>query len=87
MEAETYSNVRNNLKHFMKKVNEDVELVIITSKNNDENAILISKKELKKRCYIASYKHISSGHFSFYCVFYKASASCHIRFYRPDSTE
>lgn len=49
MEAETYSNVRNNLKYFMKKVNEDVEPVIITSKNNDENAILISKKEFKKK--------------------------------------
>lgn len=28
MEAETYSNVRNNLKHFMKKVNEDVEPIL-----------------------------------------------------------
>lgn len=57
MEAETYSNVRNNLKHFMRKVNEDVEPVIITSKNNDENAILISKKEydnLVENAYIRS---------------------------------
>ena len=57
MEAETYSNVRNNLKHFLKKVNEDVEPVIITSKNNDENAILISKKEydnLVENAYIRS---------------------------------
>lgn len=57
MDAEAYSNVRNNLKFFMKKVNEDVEPIIITSKNNEENSVLMSKDEydnLIENAYIRS---------------------------------
>lgn len=59
MDAETYSNVKNNLKFFMKKVNEDAEPIIITSKNHDINSVLISKDEydnLVENAYIRSSK-------------------------------
>ncbi len=32
MEAVAYSNFRQNLKHYMKQVNEDAEALIVTSK-------------------------------------------------------
>lgn len=45
MQAVAYSNVRNNLKSFMKKVNNDADVVYITSQNQEENAVLISQTE------------------------------------------
>lgn len=57
MEAATYSNVRNNLKSFMKKVNTDADAVIITSKNKEDNAVLISQRDyenLLENAYIRS---------------------------------
>ena len=62
MEVESYSNVKNNLKFFMKKVKKEI---IITSKNNEENSVLMSKDEydnLIENTYIrssqANVKHI-----------------------------
>ncbi len=43
MEVESYSNVKNNLKFFMKKVKKEHKPIIITSKNNEENSVLMSK--------------------------------------------
>lgn len=59
MQAEAYSNVRNNLKSFMKKVNDDAEAIIITSRNGKDNSVLISQDEydnLIENTYIRSSK-------------------------------
>jgi len=45
MEAVAYSNVRNNLKSYLKKVNEDSEPVYIISQNSEDNAVLISQSD------------------------------------------
>lgn len=57
MQAETYSNVRNNLKSFMKQVNDNSEAIIITSRNSEDNSVLISKADydnLIENAYIRS---------------------------------
>lgn len=57
MDAVSYSTARNNLKSFMKKVNDDAEGVIITSKNPNENSVLLSQDEydnLIENAYIRS---------------------------------
>ncbi|CCI82216.1 type II toxin-antitoxin system Phd/YefM family antitoxin [Lactobacillus hominis] len=57
MQAEAYSNVRNNLKSFMKQVNDNSEAIIITSKNSEDNSVLISKNDydnLVENAYIRS---------------------------------
>ena len=59
MEAASYSNVRNNLKFFMKKVNDDSDIVIITSRNSENNSVLMSQNEydnLIENAYIRSSK-------------------------------
>lgn len=65
MEVESYSNVKNNLKFFMKKVKKEHKPIIITSKNNEENSVLMSKDEYDNlientyiRCSQANVKHI-----------------------------
>ncbi|KRN52791.1 prevent-host-death protein [Fructobacillus fructosus KCTC 3544] len=45
MQSVTYSNVRKNLKRFMQLVNDNAEVVVITSKRSDDNAVLISQDE------------------------------------------
>jgi antitoxin YefM len=45
MQAVAYSNVRNNLKSFMRKVNDDSDVVFITSQNPEENAVLMSQND------------------------------------------
>ena len=42
MEAVVYSNFRNNLKNYMKKVND--EYLMVVNKNPDENIVVLSKK-------------------------------------------
>lgn len=57
MQAEAYSNVRNNLKSFMKQVNDNSEAIIITSRNSEDNSVLISKTDydnLVENAYIRS---------------------------------
>ena len=57
MQAEAYSNVRNNLKSFMKQVNDNSEAIIITSRNREDNSVLISQKDydnLVENAYIRS---------------------------------
>lgn len=57
MQAEAYSNVRNNLKSFMKQVNDNSEAIIITSRNSEDNSVLISKADydnLVENAYIRS---------------------------------
>ena len=39
MEAVVYSNFRNNLKNYMKKVNDEYEPLMVVNKNPDENGI------------------------------------------------
>lgn len=45
MDTETYSNISNHLRYFMKKVNDDIEPLIVTSKKHNNDCILISKGE------------------------------------------
>ena len=59
MQAEAYSNVRNNLKSFMKKVNDDADAIIITSRNGEDNSVLMSQDEydnLIENAYLRSSK-------------------------------
>lgn len=43
MEAVVYSNFRNNLKDYMKKVNDEFEPLIVVNKNPDENIVVLSQ--------------------------------------------
>lgn len=43
MEAVVYSNFRNNLKDYMKKVNDEYEPLMVVNKNPDENIVVLSK--------------------------------------------
>ncbi|MBY5056792.1 MULTISPECIES: type II toxin-antitoxin system Phd/YefM family antitoxin [Streptococcus] len=44
MEAVVYSNFRNNLKDYMKKVNDEFEPLIVVNKNPDENIVVLSQE-------------------------------------------
>ena len=44
MEAVVYSNFRNNLKNYMKKVNDEYETLMVVNKNPDENIVVLSKE-------------------------------------------
>jgi antitoxin YefM len=59
MQAVSYSRVRNNLKSFMRQVNEDADVVYITSAKADDGAVLVSQTEyenLLENAYIQSVK-------------------------------
>lgn len=43
MEAVAYSNFRNNLKTYMKKVNDELEPLIVVNKNPEEDIVVLSK--------------------------------------------
>ena len=45
MEAVAYSNFRQNLKTYIKKVNEDSEPLIVTNKNPEDNVVVMSKDD------------------------------------------
>lgn len=45
MEAVAYSNFRQNLKHYMKQVNEDAEALIVTSKDVEDTVVVLSKRD------------------------------------------
>ena len=45
MEAVAYSNVRNNLRHYIDQVNENSDVVYITTQSVDNGAVLISTAE------------------------------------------
>lgn len=45
MEAIAYSNFRANLKSYMKKVNDDSDVIIVTNKNPEENIVVLSKND------------------------------------------
>ncbi len=45
MEVESYSNVKNNLKFFMKKVNKEHKPMIIMSEDAKDDCILMSKTD------------------------------------------
>ncbi|MBF8969645.1 type II toxin-antitoxin system Phd/YefM family antitoxin [Streptococcus sp. NLN76] len=45
MEAVTYSNFRQNLKQYMRQVNEDAEPLIVTSKNVEDTVVVLSKRD------------------------------------------
>lgn len=44
MEAVAYSNFRQNLRSYMKQVNEDAETLIVTSKEVEDTVVVLSKK-------------------------------------------
>ena len=44
MEAVVYSNFRNNLKNYMKKVNDEYEPLMVVNKNPDENIVVLSNE-------------------------------------------
>lgn len=43
MEAVVYSNFRNNLKEYMKKVNDEYEPLMVVNKNPEEDIVVLSK--------------------------------------------
>lgn len=45
MEAVAYSNFRQNLRKYMKQVNEDAEALIVTTKDVDNTVVVLSKRE------------------------------------------
>ena len=44
MGAVTYSNFRQNLRSYMKQVNEDAETLIVTSKDVEDTDLFLGKK-------------------------------------------
>lgn len=45
METVAYSNFRQNLRKYMKQVNEDTEALIVTTKDVDDTVVVLSKRE------------------------------------------
>ncbi|MBO1137666.1 type II toxin-antitoxin system Phd/YefM family antitoxin [Enterococcus faecalis] len=45
MEAVAYSNFRQNLRSYMKQVNEDAEILIVTSKEVEDTVVVLSKRD------------------------------------------
>lgn len=45
MEAVTYSNFRQNLRRYMKLINEDAETLIVTSKDIEDTDVVLSKRD------------------------------------------
>ncbi|EMF0177567.1 type II toxin-antitoxin system Phd/YefM family antitoxin [Enterococcus asini] len=45
MEAVAYSNFRQNLKSYMKQVNEDADTLIVTSKDIEDTVVVLSKRD------------------------------------------
>lgn len=45
MKAVAYSNFRQNLRSYMKKVNEDAETLIVTSKDVEDTVVVLSKRD------------------------------------------
>lgn len=44
MEAVAYSNFRQNLRSYMKQVNEDAETLIVSSKDVEDTVVVLSKR-------------------------------------------
>ena len=45
MEAVAYSNFRQNLRSYMKKINEDSDTFIVTSKKVEDTVVVMSKRD------------------------------------------
>lgn len=45
MEAVAYSNFRQNLRNYMKQVNEDADALIVTTKDVDDTVVVLSKRD------------------------------------------
>lgn len=45
MEAVTYSSFRQDLKNYLKQVNQDSEPLIVTNKKAEDNVVVISKDD------------------------------------------
>ena len=45
MEAVVYSNFRQNLRSYMKQVNEDADTLIVTTKDIDDTIVVLSKRD------------------------------------------
>ena len=61
MEAVVYSNFRNNLKHYMKKVNDEYEPLMVVNKNPDENGTSPIKWDTRKTLLLKSSKLETGG--------------------------
>ncbi|WP_195961692.1 type II toxin-antitoxin system Phd/YefM family antitoxin [Enterococcus casseliflavus] len=45
MEAVAYSNFRQNLRNYMKQVNDDADALIVTTKDVDDTVVVLSKRD------------------------------------------
>jgi len=45
MEAVAYSNFRQNLRSYMKQVNEDADTLIVTTKDIEDTVVVLSKRD------------------------------------------
>lgn len=45
VEAVAYSNFRQNLRNYMKQVNEDADALIVTTKDVDDTVVVLSKRD------------------------------------------
>ncbi|MFD2728503.1 type II toxin-antitoxin system Phd/YefM family antitoxin [Enterococcus camelliae] len=45
MEAITYSNFRQNLRSYMKQVDGDTDILIVTTKNIEDTVVVLSKRD------------------------------------------
>ena len=45
MEAVTYSNFRQNLRSYMKQINEDSDTFIVTTKDVEDTVVVMSKRD------------------------------------------
>lgn len=45
MEAITYSNFRQNLRSYMKQVNEDADTLIVTTRDVEDTVVVLSKRD------------------------------------------
>lgn len=60
MEAVTYSNFRQDLKQYMRQVNEVAEPLIVTSKNVEDTIVVLSKRDYDS---MQETLHIQSNHY------------------------
>lgn len=45
MEAVSYSGLRKNLKHYLQQVNDDATTLLVTNRDNDDTAVVMSKRD------------------------------------------
>ncbi|ONN41835.1 type II toxin-antitoxin system Phd/YefM family antitoxin [Enterococcus mundtii] len=61
MEVLAYSNFRQNLRSYMKQVNEDAETLVVSSKDVEDTVVVLSKRDydsMKKTLRTLSYNSV-----------------------------